>query len=119
MKREDFVEQYNDTSEYIDKEWMNKVLVDSIEANSVDGNPRGYRNRIIVMEELAELTQEISKNLRDTGNMMDLLQELADVQLGIYYIQNICGISDSELHKAMNVKMKRVEKKLQKHGQHK
>lgn len=119
MKKEEFIEQFNKTSENIDEKWMKNVIKDSIDANDVDRNKRGHRNLIIVMEELAELTQEISKELRDKGDIMNILQELADVQLGVYYVQDICGIDDEDLHRAMNVKTKRVEKKLQKYGQHK
>lgn len=43
-------------------------------------------------------------------------EELADVQLGIYYVQEICGIATDDLHKAMNVKMKRLEKIMAKKG---
>ena len=39
---------------------------------------------------------------------MNILEELADVQISIYYIQNICNITNSELDKAMAVKMKRL-----------
>lgn len=66
------------------------------------------------MEELAELTKEISKHLRGKGNLYSILEELADVQLGIYYVQEICKIKDEDLHRAMNVKMKRLEQVLNK-----
>lgn len=119
MKREEFCEQLDDVSGDIDKEWVNKIIKDSIDANLRDGNPRGHRNLIIVMEELAELGQEIAKVLREKEDVLSLLEELADVQLEIYYVQEICGIDDEALHRAMNVKMKRVEKNLQEFGQHK
>ena len=84
-----------------------------------DGNPRGHRNLIIVMEELSELTKEISKELRGKGDKTNILEELADVQLGIYYVQEICGITDSDLAKAINVKIERLKSVLDANGKYK
>ncbi len=78
--------------------------------------PRGYRNLIIAMEECGELIQEISKELRGKKDHLKLLQELADVQLSIYYIQEVCGISDEELNQAINVKMSNYCKEAKKKG---
>ena len=44
------------------------------------------RNLIIVREELSELSKEISKELRGQGDKYNILEELADVPLGIYYV---------------------------------
>ena len=109
LDREVFITQLGDADKNIDKNWVSNVLKDSVESNLKDGNPRGHRNLIIVMEELAELSKEVSKELRGKGDHANILEELADVQLGIYYVQDICKIDDDELHKAMNIKMKRLE----------
>lgn len=124
MNREAFIQQYMGlmheiTGDKYNKEHIIKVIRDSIEANSVDRAPRGSRNLIIVMEELAELSQQVSKQLRGNCNKFDLLQELADVQLCIYYIQEICNINDKQLQDAMVVKSNRVEEGLIKNGQYK
>lgn len=87
---------------------IDRILVDSIESNIGDGNPRGHRNLIIVMEELAELAKEISKELRGKGDAIGILEELADVQLGLYYVQEIIGIKSEDIQKAMAVKMNRL-----------
>lgn len=119
MNRENFIKGLGVESSNMNKNWITNVLIESIDSNLSDGNPRGYRNLIIVMEELAELSQAIAKELRDKGDNINLLEELADVQLGIYYIQEIFGITDEHLHKAMNVKMKRLENVLQHNGKYK
>lgn len=67
------------------------------------------------MEELAELAQEISKVLRGKARPAGVLEELADVQIGIYYVQEVMGISDEELAKAVAVKIKRLEKNIYGH----
>lgn len=71
------------------------------------------------MEELAELTKEISKELRGKGDYINILEELADVQLGIYYVQETCGIETDKLHKAMKIKMSRLNDVLQEQGEYK
>ena len=119
MDREKFINELNKTDFAIDKEWIFKVLKESVDSNLSDGNPRGHRNLIIVMEELSELSKEISKELRGKGDYINILEELADVQLGIYYVQEILQINDDDLQKAMNVKMKRLEKVLSKTGSYK
>ena len=112
----EFSNEYHDADDKIDQEHLNQVISRSIESNLPDGYPRGHKNLIIVMEELAELSQEISKEIRGTANYYNTLQELADVVLGIEYVKNICFISDEELHKAMNVKLNRLERVLDKDG---
>lgn len=119
MNRENFIEGLGVESSNINKNWITNVLIESVNSNLSDGNPRGHRNLIIVMEELAELSQAIAKELRDKGDNINLLEELADVQLGIYYVQEIFNITDENLHKAMNVKMKRLENVLKHNGKYK
>lgn len=119
MNRENFIEGLEVESSNINKNWITNVLIESVDSNLSDGNPRGHRNLIIVMEELAELSQAIAKELRDKGDNINLLEELADVQLGIYYVQEIFNITDENLHKAMNVKMKRLENVLKHNGKYK
>lgn len=118
MDRKNFIEQLNTADNTINIKWLFDVLRKSIDSNLYDGNPRGHRNLIIVMEELAELSKEISKELRDKGDNISILEELADVQLGIYYVQEICKIPNGELNKAMNIKMKRLEDVLKSDGKY-
>ena len=118
MDRKVFVEQM-EKCEPMSKESIMKVLVDSINANISDGNPRGHRNLIIVTEELAELAKEVSKELRGKGDIVSLTEELADVQLGIYYVQEIVGIEDENLKKAMSVKTNRLSSVLYDTGSYK
>ena len=117
MDRALFVEQMEGANP-MDREQINKILVDSVNSNIKDGNLRGHRNLIIVMEELSELAKEISKELRGKGDSISILEELADVQLGIYYVQVIVGIQDESLLKAMAVKMKRLASVLYDVGQY-
>lgn len=107
MDRTEFAKRMKTITTMSDAE-INTVIVDSIDSNVNDKNPRGHRYLIIVMEELAELAQEVSKQLRGKGDKNALIEESADVLLGIRYIQEIVGITDDELNKAMAVKAERI-----------
>lgn len=64
MNRENFIEGLGVESSNMNKNWITNVLIESIDSNLSDGNPRGHRNLIIVMEELAELSQAIAKKIK-------------------------------------------------------
>ena len=89
--------------EAVPKWKIQKVIWEVMNSDPATLNPRGHRNLITAMEELSELSQQISKKLRSKGDDMDLLQELADVLLQIHWIQDICGFSDEELQTALYV----------------
>lgn len=72
-------------------------------------NKIGHYNQIIVMEELAELSKEVSKFVRLKGNRDALLEEMADVLIGIDYLKEIHDISDKELDKAIAIKLYRLK----------
>lgn len=72
----------------------------------------GYQNTIIIAEELAELNQEMMKALRGKPDRIGIIEELADVSLGIDYAKKIFGITDEELHQARTIKMHRVKNNL-------
>lgn len=117
MDKKKFLEEMGKERAPLEKEEVLGIIDRSVsEADS--SNPRGHRTLIIVTEELAELAQEVSKKLRGRNNYYNLLEEMADVQLGLYYLQNICGISDEELQKAIGIKAERVDKIVQEQGQH-
>lgn len=98
----------------VDKIRLNDILDLSMDKLDEKGLFKGYMNAIIVMEELAELAQAISKQLREKNNKYtdNLLEELADVCICTEYIKKIFNINDIILNKAINVKVKELEKKL-------
>lgn len=63
---------------------------------------------VIVMEELAELTQQISKKLRGEENKMHLLEEIADVDICLEQLKLLCGFTDKEIEAARSVKLHRL-----------
>lgn len=108
MNAAEFKKQFECSQSMLNKEYMHSVVEETIDALSTDSNPRGHENLIIVMEELAELSQQVSKTLRGQEDRMHLLEELADVYIGNEFVKSICGFSDNEIAKAINVKLDRL-----------
>ena len=116
MDRNEFISKVKAASNRLDEKALMDVIQASIESFSEENTPRGHENLIIVMEELSELTKELTKELRGKGDPWNILQELADVALCIRYVQEICGISKSMLNKAVNVKATNLGEVLVKEG---
>lgn len=121
MNEKNFVKAMKKASATLDHDAVKERVKDLIDRRSATdlGYPRGHKDLIIAMEECGELIQEISKKLRGKDNRLDLLQELVDVQLSLYAIQEVCGISEEDLSRAINVKIgfdTKKEKKRQQLG---
>lgn len=115
-KFKDCMENRRPKGTVYDQKYVDEVIRTSIDSNLSDGQPRGNHNLIIVMEELAELSQEIAKKLRGKEDPTGILEELADVALGVFYLQDICGIGDDELKRAILVKIDRLHDGLAQRG---
>ena len=119
MKKQEFIERLKDAPPTLDESWIKDVLDEAIITTDINGETkRGHMTLIIAMEELSELIKEISKYLRGKGDRHNILEELADVQVETRYIKEICGISDEELNKAVNVKVQRIKDVVNKNGRY-
>lgn len=63
----------------------------------------------ITMEELAELQQQISKQIRGCGDEenLGLIEEMADVYICLEYLKSIFKIDPETMQKAIDVKLLR------------
>lgn len=117
MDRNSFNQQMNDmlngTTVPITYEEQINILHQSI--NNLDSKQReifsGFHNTVIVIEELAELTKELTKALRNKDDIIGILEELADVSIGVDYVKEIFDITDKELEYARSIKMTELQKK--------
>lgn len=115
MERSKFVEAFNKASNQLDKKKLKRITKKSVDSIHSE-EPRGSHNLVIVMEELAELSQQTSKAARGRCDKIGLTEEMADVAMGLVYLQEICGISTLDLYKAINVKLDRLERVLNEKG---
>ena len=107
LNRKDFITEWTAEKTETDKTQAIHQLKKFIDNDISENSPRGTKNLIIAIEELSELTKEISKWLRKKGDWYGILEEMTDAQLALWYIQEICNITDSDLKKALSVKLKR------------
>ena len=65
--------------------------------------------KVIAMEEMGELIQQLSKNLREEGKRENLIEEMADVLLMLRTVQLAEHISDEEIQLIIDDKTKRQQ----------
>ena len=108
MNKEEFIKCFNDQSEqHITPSDWETIMDTSLKR---DGNTKKLQ---IAQEELSELIQAISKYMRDTpDSSMLVLEELADVTIVLSYVRQVCGFNLEDLVKAINIKIEREKKRL-------
>lgn len=72
-------------------------------------------NSVICMEELAELQQEISKQIRGKGDALGILEELADVCICLEMLKKMFQFTNDEIARAVDIKLERYERRSMKH----
>lgn len=120
MDRQKFLNAFHKSSSQLDKRKIRKTIRKNTDANSNSGELRGKHLLIVVMEECAELIQAISKLCRaKQTDKYNLLEEMADVQICIWYLQEIYDIETNDLYKAINVKIDRLNNTIKEKGVYK
>lgn len=104
MDRNRFIQCMKSNIELSDKERRRIIR------RSVESQPWKLKCTI-AMEEFAELTQAISKQIRGYDNRIGLLEEMADAYICLEFLKSIFYITPEELQKAMDVKLQRERNK--------
>lgn len=86
-------------------------MLNSIEQRIVEKFGK-EKQTVIAMEEMAELTKELSKSLRGADNRQQILEEVADVEICLSEIRLMHNIQLNELAAMMDEKLKRTEERL-------
>lgn len=109
MDREEFKKKMRSNGTAASKLRVKMVIDDILESETQS------INCIICMEELAELQQEISKQLRNKGDTYGLLEELADVYICLDILKKMFNYSSDEIARAVEIKLDRFERRNEKH----
>lgn len=104
MDRSGFIQGMNSDIELSEKERRRIIR------KSVETQPWKLKCTI-AMEEFAELTQQISKQIRGYDNRIGLLEEMADAYICLEFLKSIFDITPEELQKAMDIKLQRERNK--------
>ena len=86
MNRTRFIQGLNSNIELSDKERRRAIR------NSINKRPWKL-NCTIAMEEFAELTQQVSKQIRGYGDRIGLIEEMADAYICLKLLESIFNIS--------------------------
>lgn len=82
---------------------MNEIYEKMIEQN-------GVPNQLVVaVEEYSEMIKEITKHLRGKGNKMNVIEELADIEVVNDQIMIILGITKQQVKMFKDFKLKRLQ----------
>lgn len=112
MDRIEFMKKFIETKEEMDAEKLTELLNEAItETTEENGNADVVKS--ICIEELAELSQALTKSIRGKTDGVNILEEIADVTICIYYMKLLFGITDEMIGKAMTVKAEKIEEKLE------
>ena len=103
---DNFKEKFNNANTNFDKYRFESITHKSLLANGEQ------ESMIIVMEELAELSQAISKQLRNKGDYYNLIEEMADVIICLQIIKDNYNISKEDLIKSINTKIDRIDNRI-------
>lgn len=114
MKKEELIKFKDVKLNGKEKKLIDEATVKSIEysASRNPDKPKGFMNLIIAMEELAELQQSVSKVLRGKEDTLNLIEELADVEIALEYIKKVTKVSKEDLEKMKRLKAERILKKV-------
>lgn len=104
MNRNRFIQAMNSNIGLSEKERRRIIR------NSIKNQPWKLKCTV-AMEEFAELTQQISKQVRGYNDKIGLLEEMADAYICLEFLKSIFDISPEELQKAMDVKLQREREK--------
>ncbi len=85
--------------------WDTKIILDTIKKNGTDAQI------IVAMEELSELIKELSKHLRDKGDINHISEEMADVQIVMEQLKIMFGNWGRVMY-WRGVKLERMEERL-------
>lgn len=89
----------------VDQKHIANIMANSYKVNGANAD------LTIVMEELAELIQQVSKKIRGKSDQFCLIEEVADVYICLEELKIIANISTEAMDAAILTKLKRVEER--------
>ena len=118
MNKSEFLSKLSQVNRPLSRKDIKAIISNAISVKWGGGEKSRFSNGedeklVIAMEELGELTQAISKFMRYGNNRTDVLEEMADVRVAMYTIQEIVGINDELLDNAVTVKLNRIKNRTQ------
>lgn len=89
---------------------QSKVCADVIKFYGYD------TERMVAIEEMSELTKELSKQKRGKGDRAHIIEEIADVYICLEMLEQMNGITREELYEWIDKKVDRIDKRIKSEG---
>ena len=67
---------------------------------------------VVAIEEMSELTKEITKSLRGKVDTSHLLEKYVDVVIMLEHVKIYFGLNDEKIEKVKNEKLKRTQERM-------
>jgi hypothetical protein len=71
-----------------------------------------YMQKLMLIEEMSELTKEIVKSIRGRSNRVEILDEVCDVSIMLEEAKIIWNLTDAELEEHINFKPNRIQERI-------
>ena len=113
---------YETASDKVEKGKMEQTILKTINADKDTGDEKCHHLQTICMEEFAEAIQAVSKNMRvenDPDTRLSLIEELIDASICINILFTIYNVRVSESSKMLNVKLDRLNRRINEDGYYK
>ena len=119
MEKKEFLTQFDKVSKdgnygHRKREDVQELIRQHMLALGQPDMPIGFQELFISIEELAELIQATTKALREKKDEVNLIEELADVNLVLSYIETVLDVDHNDVEIATEVKIRKLEKLLAK-----
>lgn len=115
MNREEFTKQLNTASDVLKGSDVAVSIDRALHAKS-DDLDAATRLKVIACQECSEFTKELTDDIRGKGSQIGILEEMADVLICIWTLQEIYGISIEDINRAVNVKLEEYDNKCKRNG---
>lgn len=112
MDSNKFAKLYVTASEILDPNRMRFLTQLNIKCEKHSGDEKCDHLKTIIIEELSELIQAITKSQRGEINKLNIIEEFVDVSISLQYLVGLYDITDEQFNKAANVKLDRLERKI-------
>lgn len=93
MKSFEFLEKFNEASEEVDGQRLHQIIEKCFSDKSIYVG-KGSLNLLVCIEEIAELIEQLSLARVGNGTEHDLVQEFADVLIGLEVLKQYTGATD-------------------------
>lgn len=112
MNRDELRKAVQTETPELNRDWVRKLIRKNL-MRMLHKHGSHTIQKVICLEELAEMQQEISKSIRGRGDRIGILEEWCDCCIALWTIQEMYHMDVDDLNRIIKIKIKRLEKGLE------